>query len=222
MSSAEVMKASKWTRHAVASSSRSSGDPSLDKELYQITCEERSKGWLKGPLSLVELAKLLGPLFVINRRFALRQADKVRPIDDYSESFPMQLSVSPFKLDLGAVDGIASLLRPMLQAVGVDRAVSVAISSGEILRGVLHHEFTVEQARTIVGRTLDLDAAYRQLIISRRSSWCSVQATYNPETQAAEFDLSLALPFGASSSVYYFNRFLRTIWLCGVVQFGLP
>ena len=63
MSSAEVMRASKWTRHAVASSSRSSGDPSLDKELYQITCEERNKGWLKGPLSLIELAKLLGPLF---------------------------------------------------------------------------------------------------------------------------------------------------------------
>jgi hypothetical protein len=89
----------------------------------------------------------------------------------------------------------------MLQAVGVDRAVSVAISSGEILRGVLHHEFTVEQARTIVGKTLDLDAAHRQLIISRRSSWCLVQATYNPETRAAELDLSLALPFGASSSV---------------------
>ena len=64
MSSAEVMKASKWTRHAVASSSRSSGDPSLDKELYQITCEERNKGWLKGPLSLIELAKLLGPFLL--------------------------------------------------------------------------------------------------------------------------------------------------------------
>jgi hypothetical protein len=48
-----------------------------------------------------------------------------------------------------------------------------------------------------------------------------VQATYNPETQAAEFDLSLALPFGASSSVYFFNRFSRAIWHCGVVHFGL-
>ena len=137
----------------------------------------------------MELAKLLGPLFVINRRFALRQADKVRPIDDYSESFPNAAFGSPFKLDLGGVDEIASLLKQMLQAVGNDRVVLVVLSSGEKLRSVLHHEFTVEQARTIVGRTLDLDAAYRQLIISRRSAWCSVQATYNPETQAAEFDL---------------------------------
>jgi hypothetical protein len=80
----------------------------------------------------------------------------------------MQFSAPPFKLDLGGVDEIASLLKQMLQAVGVDRAVSVTLSSGEILRGVLHHELTVEQAKTIVGRTSDLDAAYRQLIISRR------------------------------------------------------
>jgi len=155
----------------------------------------------------MELAKLLGPLFAVNRRFALRQADKVRPIDYYSESFPNAAFDSPFKLNLGGVYEIASLLKQMLQAVGVDRAVSVTLSSGEFLRGVLRHEFTVEQTRTIVGRTLNLDAAYSQLIVARRSSWCSVRATYYPETQAAEFDLSLALPFGASSSVYYFNRF---------------
>ena len=138
----------------------------------------------------MELAKLLGPLFADNMRLALRQADKVRPIDYYSESFPNAAFYSLFKLNLGGVYEIASLLKLMLQAVGVDRAVSITLSSGEILRGVLHHEFTVEQARTIVGRTLNLDAAYSQLIVARRSSWCSVRATYYPETQAAEFDLS--------------------------------
>ena len=101
----------------------------------------------------------------------------------------MQLS-APLKLDLGEVNEIASMLKQMLRAVGDNRVVQVVLSFGEKLQGVLHHEFTVERARTIVGRTLDLDTAYRQRIISRRSSWCSVQATYNPETQAAEFDLS--------------------------------
>jgi len=71
----------------------------------------------------------------------------------------MQLS-APLKFDLGEVDEIASLLKQMLRAVGDNRVVQVVLSFGEKMQGVLHHEFAVEQARTIVGSTLDLDTAH--------------------------------------------------------------
>ena len=38
------------------------------------------------PMSEQQIAAKLGPLFVVSRRFGLAQADKIRPIDDLSES----------------------------------------------------------------------------------------------------------------------------------------
>ena len=62
----------------------------------------------------------------------------MRPIDDYSESFPNAAFGSPFKLDLGGVYEIASLLKQVLQAVGDNRVVLVVLSSGEKLQGCDH------------------------------------------------------------------------------------
>ena len=43
-----------------------------------------------------------------------------------------------------------------------------------ILRGWLAHELSLEDAGTSVGRTLDLETAYRQLLVAEASSWASV------------------------------------------------
>ena len=96
-----VMQASRFTR-PMNSAYRASEDEELDKAVYQATVEERSKGWLdsQGPFSEEELRKRLGPLFVINRRFGIKQGGKIRAIDNYSSSFVNLSYSTPWKVGI--------------------------------------------------------------------------------------------------------------------------
>ena len=62
-----------------------------DQELWEHTKEEATSGFLRGPLSKEDLEAEVGSLWVPARRFAIRQADKLRPIDDFSVTASMQL-----------------------------------------------------------------------------------------------------------------------------------
>ena len=64
----------------------SSGDDKLDREVWAQTAEEVSAGWLKGPLTESQVTADLGTHWIANRRFGLRQAAKIRCIDDCAES----------------------------------------------------------------------------------------------------------------------------------------
>eukprot|EP00438_Fugacium_kawagutii_P014263 Skav215748 [mRNA] locus=scaffold106:161897:165124:+ [translate_table: standard] len=79
---------------------------------------------------------------------------------------------------------------------------------------------TVDQARTLCGRTLDLDAAYKQILTSKSSLWCSVLAVESDLGEKKLF-VSNVLPFGASAAVYAFNRIARAIHTIGERLFGL-
>lgn len=86
----QLMKSSTWTRRSALG--KTSGDAS-DKVLTTIwegPCEEADKGWLSGPYKESELVELLGPMFVVSRRFGLEQTDKTRAIDDMSDSLVAQ------------------------------------------------------------------------------------------------------------------------------------
>lgn len=65
---------------------------------------------------------------------------------------------------------------------------------------------SMAEAKRIAGRTLDLEAAYKQMLVSGESLWASV---------------SHVLPFGASASVYAFNRMAKALRVVGVRLFGL-
>ncbi|CAJ1392013.1 unnamed protein product, partial [Effrenium voratum] len=67
---------------AIFNSTRSSGSPELDAEVYRKTQVELDEGWITGPYELGELE--VGA--VLNRRFGLQQANKVRLIDNFSGS----------------------------------------------------------------------------------------------------------------------------------------
>ena len=94
------------------------------------------------------------------------------------------------------------------------------LSSGEVLEGALHASFVHGEARRLCGRTLDLDAAYKQLLVAKSSLWTSVLAVENPQAQKQLF-VAQALPFGASASVYGFNRCARALHGIGEQLFGL-
>ena len=71
---------SEASNKAIIFSTKSSGDESINQELWKKTQEEVEKGWLKKLHSLPQDGGR------VSRRFAVVQSDKVRPIDNYSES----------------------------------------------------------------------------------------------------------------------------------------
>ena len=161
-----------------------------------------------------------GPMFIVSRRFGLEQSDKIRSIDDMSESLVNSAYGSSYKLDLPGIDGISTTARSWLEAVNDDRRVHFKLSNGKRLKGVLHKSLDVEAAKTLCGRTLDLDAAYKQILTAKSSLWCSALAVDDPSGRKRMF-VSNVLPFGASASVYGFNRIARACHTIGLRLLGL-
>ncbi|CAE8589824.1 unnamed protein product [Polarella glacialis] len=221
MSEKDVMKAAKWSRRAAMGKCVSSGDAAADKELWENTVLERDKGWLSGPFSEEELSSRLGPLWTASSRFPVRQGDKLRCIDNLSGSFVNAAFGSSEKLDLGGIDQLAGLVKALIGGVLDNRDVVLTLSTGVVLRGVLRCSFSIQEARDICGRTLDLESAYRQLFTASCSAWASVIVVFCPESGKPELFCLEALPFGATAAVYGFNRMARAIWFIGVTMLGL-
>ena len=220
MSEEQLMKSSRWSRRKILGSRK--GELQSDEvraAVWDITMEEVAKGWLQGPYSESELVELLGPLFVASKRFGLQQPDKVRQIDNLSESLVNSAYGSSYKLDLAGVDGISVLARTFMEAVQGEK-VCVTKSGGGFLVGSLHPSWSSQEAREIGGRTLDLAAAYKQVLVAKRSLWCSVLVVEDPAGEKRLF-VSQVLPFGAASSVYSFNKIARAIQLVGTRLFEL-
>ena len=65
---------------------------------------------------------------------------------------------------------------------------------------------------TLLGRTLDLTAAYKQLAVSPSQGFVRVMVAYDPVRSKRAFFVFNALPFGATGSVYSFNRVAKSLW----------
>ena len=197
----QVTKAARWTRNVSKTRSSSSKDCQADKEVWARSKAEIQKHHLRGPFTSEQLSAMLGPLFVVSRRFGIQQGDKVRPVDDMSESLVNSCYGSVEKVDLGGVDELAVLLRTFLDGAADNGDLLFHLSDGAALEGRLHPSISVLQARTLVGRTLDLEDAYRQLVVSKPSMWASVLQIFNHDLGKDELYLSEGLPFGAAASV---------------------
>ena len=76
------------------------------------------------------------------------------------------------------------------------------------------------EAKRIVGRTLDLEAAYKQMLVSEKSLWASVLSVEDPDGKQKLF-LSHVLPFGALASVYASKQNGQGAACCRHEAFGL-
>ena len=190
--------------------------------IWQEALKEVEKGWLSGPFSEETLETMLRDRtrFIVSRRFGLVQSDKIRAIDDLSESCVNASYGSSYKLDLAGIDGVSTMARTWLESIGDQCNVCFRLSNGMVLRGKLHDSLLGGKAFCIKGRTLDLDSAYKQILTSKASLWCSVLAIENPAGYKKLF-ISNVLPFGASASVYGFNRLARALHTIGERIFGL-
>ena len=214
----QLMKSSPVTRPAVIESIRSSGDPEIDKTVWEVTTEEHEAGWLSEEMTLDQLHDILGNEFVLAKRFGIRQGDKIRAIDDYSICDAND-TVSTFeKIDLLGTDEFFVILKTIATAVSDDGAVIIDLPNGESLKGKLQPGTSPRQAREWLGKTFDLKSAYRQIGTSRGevNKRVAIIGVFNPATSKPAYFLQFATPFGSISSVYLFNRAARALWAIGV------
>ena len=99
-----------------------------------------------------------------------------------------------------------SVLRPVSSwAVDADGLVRAPLSGGTE-RGRAHGFWKAHRFSDMVGRCLDLKAAYKQLARAPADCWASVLAVCEPSSGEVKLFEAVALPFGAVASVMAFNR----------------
>ena len=202
-----------WRRRSTIGKCNSTGDAQLDSELWTQTMEECSEGWLAGPYySEEEISRLVQTdNWICTRRFPLQQPNKVRLIDDGLDSGLNSAFSSYNKLKLMDMDSVVSLVNVVMKSVlGGSEQLKFPLSSGEVLEGSLHPAW--RNNLSLLGRTLDLTAAYKQLAVNPKVGFVRTLVAYDPLKRQRAFFLMNSLPFGATSSVYAFNRVAHSLW----------
>ena len=222
MSEDKLATASKWTRKAVLGSMRRSADKATDEAVWSSTQEELRSGWLSGPFTEAQISQILKrDDWPVSKRFGLKQASKIRAIDDYSASLVNSAFCSHEKLSLPGTDEVAGITKLFMNVINGGPRVEVALSDGMVLKGTKHASLTKDSGKKLGGRTLDLSDAYRQLAIAERSKWTAVLGVLDPSTGKPALFMQHALPFGSAASVYAFNRCSKGLWLIGTSLFSL-
>ena len=195
-------------------------DPSDLKDLVEETACEVQAGFMTGPYhSESEVTSQLGTgVWSLSPRFLLRQGEesKVRIIDDLKSSAVNQAFGSSSYLDLQDTDFTVGLLRFVSRALQGDGRVAVPMQDGTSLSGMLCAEMAHKPP--LLGKTLDLSKAYRQVAIHPESRKHAVLG-FPAEGGAWQYYLAKSLPFGASASVFGFNKIALAILHILVVKF---
>ena len=170
--------------HAVLSRAVSCGDADLDRELWAETLEKVEKGHLLGPYDVDQLP---AGAFV-NNRFPIKQADNVRPIDNYSSSL--------------INDTVTVSEKPVVHSV--DEIGAVATKFAALARK--------RNLKKLFGKTADLKGAYRQLALADGSLRYSYLAVFDPMEKKLKIFHQVAVPFGSTKAVYLCLRVARALW----------
>eukprot|EP00971_Amphidinium_carterae_P337743 6474736-Amphidinium_carterae.1 len=102
----------KWSSPLIAGKASSSGSDALDRTLWDDVLEEFKKGWLTDPYDLLaQLRSAIDEPVVVSRRFPLAQNEKVRAIDELSESQVNAAYAMNSKVDLMNIDVMGALCR---------------------------------------------------------------------------------------------------------------
>ena len=188
----ELRPSAKRTRKAIIQSTRGSGDPAVDLGVYHSTLDEMQRGWLHGPYGEQEL----GDDITVARRFGVRQGSKVRPIDNYTESWVNQTTSTGESISLHSTDVIAATL--------------------SLWMSVMCKQDANKPKLDLVGKAYDLHKAYKHLCISDEGLKDAYICVFNPEKTCVELFGQYVLPFGACASVHGFCRTSFGLWTIGV------
>ena len=187
-------------------------------EVAQAVCDETieqtapDKRWVVGPFTADEVTQRLGPCWIPSRRFGVRQGGKIRPVDDFSQYLVNATVSCHEKIDLEGLDHICATARFFMGATLDDRSLCLP-GAPQVGLDWLAESFTLDAARDIYGRCLDLRQAYKQLVRRPEDAWAAVLAVLCPSNGQVLFFEAVALPFGSISSVLAFNRAARALRL---------
>lgn len=199
----QVVFGAEFNRKALVSSAFRPMDDDIKRGVYEATVKELESGWLEGPFSVADLPKSA----VLTRRFGIKQTstgpngekiEKIRPIDDFTESLVNLSNGSQESIIVQGIDFIMAAIRYRLRRVEPG-------SPGSRLQA----------------KTVDLRKAYKQLPISRDSLGSSFLGVVNPSSNTFEVYRCKVLPFGARAAVNGFCRVSHSLWYIGVAIFQL-
>eukprot|EP00438_Fugacium_kawagutii_P035994 Skav221846 [mRNA] locus=scaffold1115:19121:20785:+ [translate_table: standard] len=193
-SPSELRAQAVWLRRQSVAKCVSSGDPSLDKQVWDQTMQEVEQKWLRGPFTEHEVTEMVGDAYwIATRRFPFVQSDKVRLTDDALAS--------------GLNSGFGTSNK--LQLFDVDLLVATILN---LQKASENRSPLWGPCPKLLGRTLDLSSAYKQLGAFAEQMWQRVLAVYDPQVKAARYFVASALMFGSAAAVYGFNRASRSLW----------
>ena len=204
-----LLSSSAWMRARILSRDTHASEPALARELWKVTLQDVERGFLKGPYdSVSQVKEALGcEAFVCSRRFVIEQGHgdhvKYRPIDDLKESGVNSAYHAVDRLRLMDLDYFCVLAR-FLAKLSAGREVVVPLSDGVVLKAPLHKDFGGRPRW--VGRCLDLEKAYRQVPLALDSLKFGVIVAHRPDGGKPAYFISQSIHFGASASVFAFNR----------------
>ena len=210
-----------WRRKALMGKPPTEDEIRNAKQLMDETTKEVDAGFLDGPFLEDEVTEMLGrPDWSMSQRFLLLQGEDLKPrvIDNYKTSWVNAAFGTSSHLDLHDTDMISCFLAFMLGVFCGDGAIDIELSGGDHLVGRRHSDY--DDKPLLLGRGVDLSKAYKQAGVAPQSARHSILGVRS-ETGVWKFFFSKSLPFGATSSVFAFNKITRGIWTILVRKFHL-
>eukprot|EP00435_Cladocopium_sp_Y103_P049939 s1491_g15.t1 len=201
---AELRKKAIWMRKANMAKCKTTGRADLDQLVWDQTMEEQQAGWLQGPFSEDEVSQLLGSAeWLATRRFPLEQRDKTRLIDDALASGLNSAYGTSNKLTLFDIDTLVAMAIQIAHSLAAPSR-PLHLHDGQAIP--LKVSGAWQQPFCVLGRTLDLQSAYKQIGPYMDDKWNRVIMVFDPKSGGPRFFLSSALRFGSTAAVYAFNR----------------
>ena len=210
-----------WRRKALMGKPITEDEMAQETDMKNETMAEVQAGFLQGPFSPEEISKRIGSEdWSLTKRFLLYQGEdrKIRIIDNYRDSAVNSAFSSSSYLALQDTDFVIGLLRFLMQVCSNRNEVVVQLSDGTCLRGEWHR--SVKGRPEVWARCVDLSKAYKQVAIDTASLKHGVLG-YQTSSGAWELYTTQSLPFGASASVFAFNKISRAIWHLMVCKLGI-
>ncbi len=205
--SAQCPVDSVWANAKAAQASaltpREQDDEELAAAVWKATSEEVSNKLLLGPFSVAQLNSALGPRWVPARRFGIRQGEKVRPIDNFSEHLVNQAFGASEKISMLGVDHVVSWSKAWVLGHRTPGKFQVTDNTGVCWECYRNVGWRHGDGR-LVGRVADLANAYKQLPVHPADASVSVIAVQEPKSNKVHLYRALALMFGETGAVYAF------------------
>ena len=111
----QLKDSSVWARKMTHSSCRRVGsDPEIAAAVYEETQQQLKDGWVKGPYTARQLDERYGGCWIPSKRFGVRQGEKIRAVDDFSEFLINASVTSTEKLQLFGLDEVVNTARTFL------------------------------------------------------------------------------------------------------------